>query len=238
MSKLTVSEISKKLEALGITDKKEQAGIIAQMKAESNLKPQSENLNYSASALKSTFGKKYFKTEADAKKYARKPKDIANKVYGNRMGNTDPDDGWKYRGRGLVQITGKDNYKHYGDKIGVDLVSNPDLANDPDNAVKIALEFLKENSKNMKSAYDNTNAIKPANWKKKVEEREKYQKEIFKELGGTDDEYTQAPAGAPTPEKKPTPGAGFFENALMTEPTAYGTAEEAPEPETKTTLFA
>jgi len=239
LSKLTVSEIAKKLEAAGITDKKEQAGIIAQMKAESNLTPQSESLNYSANALHGKF-KKYFPTLADAKKLGRttsqksKQKEIANKVYGNRMGNTAPDDGWKYRGRGLIQITGKKNYKHYGDKIGVDLVSNPDLANDPDNAVKIALEFLKENSNNLKSTYDNTNAVKPANWKSKVEEREKYQNEIFKELGGTEDEYTQAPADAPTPGKKPVPGASFFENALMTEPTAYGKPEDAPEPETKT----
>jgi len=87
-----------------------------------------ENLNYSAKGLNGIF-KKYFQTEADAKPYERNPQKIANKVYGNRMGNG-PEasgDGWKYHGRGFIQLTGKDNYAAFGKSIGADTVSNPDL---------------------------------------------------------------------------------------------------------------
>lgn len=72
-----------------------------------------ENLNYSAKGLLNTFPK-YFRA-ADAEKYARKPEAIANRAYANRLGNGDEEsgDGWKYRGRGLVQITGRTNYRRY-----------------------------------------------------------------------------------------------------------------------------
>ena len=87
-----------------------------------------ENLNYSAKGLNGIF-KKYFQTEADAKPYERNPQKIANKVYGGRMGNgaEASGDGWKYHGRGFIQLTGKDNYAAFGKSIGADTVSNPDL---------------------------------------------------------------------------------------------------------------
>jgi putative chitinase len=87
-----------------------------------------ENLNYSAKGLNGIF-KKYFPTEADAKSYERNPQKIANKVYGGRMGNG-PEasgDGWKYHGRGFIQLTGKDNYAAFGKSIGADTINNPDL---------------------------------------------------------------------------------------------------------------
>ncbi len=71
-----------------------------------------ENLNYSASGLLTVFGK-YFKTQDEANQFQRKPQLIANRVYGGRMGNTETNDGWLYRGRGAVQLTGKDNYKAF-----------------------------------------------------------------------------------------------------------------------------
>jgi len=78
-----------------------------------------ENLNYSDSALLAIF-KKYFKNEMDAAQYARKPEMIANRIYANRMGNgtENSGDGWKYRGRGLIQITGKNNYTMIADSLG------------------------------------------------------------------------------------------------------------------------
>jgi len=87
-----------------------------------------ENLNYSAKGLNGIF-KKYFPTESDAKSYERNPQKIANKVYGNRMGNgaEATGDGWKFHGRGFIQLTGKDNYTVFTKSIGEDCVSNPDL---------------------------------------------------------------------------------------------------------------
>jgi putative chitinase len=87
-----------------------------------------ENLNYSAKGLNGIF-RKYFPTEASAASYARNPQKIANKVYGNRMGNGNEasGEGFKFRGRGYIQLTGKENYTAFGKSIGVDILSNPDL---------------------------------------------------------------------------------------------------------------
>jgi putative chitinase len=87
----------------------------------------SENLNYSAQGLKNIFPK-YFKTVL-AENYARNPQKIANLVYGNRMGNgpEGSGDGYRYRGRGYIQLTGKDNYTAFGKAINEDIAGNPDL---------------------------------------------------------------------------------------------------------------
>jgi putative chitinase len=86
-----------------------------------------ENLNYSAKGLLKTFPK-YF-NEATAIQYANKPEAIASRVYANRMGNGTESsrDGFKFRGRGFLQLTGKENYKKFSDYIGADCVTNPDL---------------------------------------------------------------------------------------------------------------
>jgi putative chitinase len=87
-----------------------------------------ENLNYSAKGLAGIF-KKYFPTEAAATPYARNPQKIANKVYANRMANGSEasGDGYKFRGRGYIQLTGRDNYTQFGKAIGEDIASNPDV---------------------------------------------------------------------------------------------------------------
>jgi putative chitinase len=86
-----------------------------------------ENLNYSAKGLTGTF-KKYFPTEGAAAPYARNPVKIASKVYGGRMGNgPEPtQEGYKFRGRGYIQLTGKENYTSFGKSINEDICSNPD----------------------------------------------------------------------------------------------------------------
>jgi len=84
----------------------------------------SENLNYSAKGLNGIF-KKYFPTEAIAKQYERQPQKIANKVYANRMNNGSEasGDGFKFRGRGYIQLTGRDNYTQFGKAIGEDIAA-------------------------------------------------------------------------------------------------------------------
>ena len=115
-----------------------------------HLKYKSENLNYSSKALCSVFGK-YFKSMDIAEQYARKPEKIANKVYANRMGNGDESsgDGWKYRGRGLIQLTGYTNYKKCSEYLEIDLINNPDLiCNNPEVSIKAACWFWNSNSLN------------------------------------------------------------------------------------------
>ena len=133
---------------------------MAQIRHECNFEPRSENLNYSKDALLRTF--KYRLTLAAKKEYglkykrqvtpsqistiasriARKPATIGNTVYGGRLGNA-RDEGYKYRGRGMIQITFKDNYKTYGKRSGhPQIVENPDLANDPVIATDIAVAYL------------------------------------------------------------------------------------------------
>ena len=88
----------------------------------------SENLNYGAKGLRGIFGK-YFPTDELAAQYERKPEKIANKVYANRMGNGDEasGDGYKFRGRGAIQLTGKENYKEFDKTVDDDILANPDL---------------------------------------------------------------------------------------------------------------
>lgn len=89
-----------------------------------------ENLNYSAKALVATWPSRFPDLET-ATAFERNPEKIANKVYGGRMGNTEDGDGWKYIGRGLIQLTGKDNYKAASEALSEDLVSNPQLVEEP-----------------------------------------------------------------------------------------------------------
>jgi hypothetical protein len=94
------------------------------------------------------FGPKHFPTmQAAQDAVAGGERAIADAAYGGRLGNSDADDGYKYRGRGVIQLTGKANYAHFGKKIGVDLINNPDLASEPNTAAKLAIAFWQENVK-------------------------------------------------------------------------------------------
>jgi len=104
------------------------AHFLAQCGHESGgFKAVSENLNYGAAGLQSIF-KKYFTAES-AKEYERKPEKIANIVYANRMGNGNQasGEGYKFRGRGFIQLTGKDNYSAFDKVVEDDIIANPDL---------------------------------------------------------------------------------------------------------------
>lgn len=106
-----------------------------------------ENLNYSAKRLAEVWPKRFKgedgKPNSLALKIANKPEMIANTVYANRMGNG-PDetgDGWKYKGRGYIQLTGRNNYKRYGEYLNLDLEGHPELAENKEIAAEIAAEF-------------------------------------------------------------------------------------------------
>jgi putative chitinase len=112
-------------------NKNRAAHFFAQCAHESgNFKAFSENLNYGAKGLRGIFGK-YFPTDALAKAYERQPAKIANRVYANRMGNGDEasGEGFAYKGRGPLQLTGKNNYRAFGRYIGreQEILDNPDL---------------------------------------------------------------------------------------------------------------
>jgi putative chitinase len=105
-------------------------------------------LNYSAEALLRVFPRHFDATQATA--YARQPERIGSKVYANRMGNGDEagGDGWHYRGRGLIQITGHDNYVACGTALGLDLIAQPELLEQPGPAARSAAWFWHRNGLN------------------------------------------------------------------------------------------
>ena len=110
-----------------------QAFFIGQCAHESgNFKVLEENLHYSAARLMAVWPSR-FPNIAMANQYANNPEKIANYVYAGRLGNGDEEsgDGWRYHGRGLIQLTGKDNYANCGSGLGVDLLSNPNMLIDP-----------------------------------------------------------------------------------------------------------
>jgi putative chitinase len=123
-----IAQIPETAQKFNITNPLRLAHFLAQCGHESaGFKAIQENLNYSADGLKKIFPK-YFPGNL-AEGYARNPEKIASKVYGGRMGNGDETtkEGFKFRGRGYIQLTGKDNYTRFGKFIGEDTVANPDL---------------------------------------------------------------------------------------------------------------
>ena len=111
----------------------------------------SENLNYSAKALDAVFGKYFVRAGRDAEEYHRQPEKIANVVYADRMGNGDTDsgDGWRYRGRGPIQLTGKNNYTRFSEDMDVEAVDNPDMVSeDKEVALMSAIWYWNTNNLN------------------------------------------------------------------------------------------
>lgn len=122
---------------------KAQANILAQVESESNFKPRNENLNYSTpEAIQKTFGKTRIPTLEFASQFVNNPEALANHVYAKTDGNSAQGDGWKYRGRGFLQHTGKNQYESIKKYTGIDVVSNPDLLNDPTVAAKAVPWFF------------------------------------------------------------------------------------------------
>lgn len=123
-----------------------QAAFLAQIGIESGgLRRLEENLNYTAARISAVWPRRY-PTPSSAASISNNPQGLANAVYGGRMGNTSPGDGYKYRGRGLKQLTGKSNYIAYAKASGLDVVNNPDLLLQPVYAADSAAWFWSANN--------------------------------------------------------------------------------------------
>jgi len=127
-----VEPINTTLAAFGINSKEEVSAFIAQCSHESgNFRLLEENLNYKAETLMKLWPTRF--NTSNVNDYAHNPQKIANKVYSGRMGNRDEasGDGYRFRGRGVIQLTGHDNYWHCGQAINMDFVAQPDLVATP-----------------------------------------------------------------------------------------------------------
>jgi len=137
-NRLAPGETPGNAEALGMA--------MAQIQAECGFRPRSENMNYRASTLRRVFPSRVRSDAFAQELVAAGPAAIGNTLYGGRYGNAQ-NEGYKYRGRGLIQLTFKDNYRRYGGLAGTpQIVENPDLVNDPEIAVKIACAYIKSKS--------------------------------------------------------------------------------------------
>lgn len=143
--KLDINAINELFEKYEINTPERIACFFAQCSHESGgFKAKVENLNYSADALNKVFGK-YFGTKRDATKYARNPEKIANVVYANRMGNGDEasGEGFKFRGRGFIQLTGKQNYTKFANSIGKSIDETITYLETDEGAIESALFYWK-----------------------------------------------------------------------------------------------
>ena len=150
MSKENADLVLKAAMDSGITSRKELANFMGQMQVESgNFQHLEENLHYSPERLLEVFlNRNGMKTLDQARSIvAAGPESIGNAVYGGewgrKRGNTEPGDGYEYRGRGFIQLTGRTNYREAGERLNMDLVNHPDDAAKPEIAARAAIDFWK-----------------------------------------------------------------------------------------------
>lgn len=137
----------KQMDTAGIKDPKERAMFLAQMDHESGgFRSMEESFNYKdTDRLRQVSSKARDMSQDELNSVVSKgPEAVAEMMYGGRMGNTEQGDAYKYRGRGMIQLTGKDNYAKAGNALGIDLVNNPDLAANPEVAAQIATWYWKD----------------------------------------------------------------------------------------------
>lgn len=163
-NQLNFDDLQQLFEKYEINTTNRAAGFLAQCSHESSgFKVIQENLNYSAAALLKVFPK-HFKTMEEAEAYAGKPEKIANKVYANRMGNGSEEsgDGYKFRGRGYIQLTGKDNYRKFAEISGLGLEETLDYCISPKGSVESALYYWKSRNINTYCDKDDIKGITKA----------------------------------------------------------------------------
>lgn len=140
---LWTDALNASMEAGAIHTTVRQAAFLAQVLLESGeLRQLQESLSYSTQRLRQVWPQRFL-SDAVAEAYAHNPQKLADKVYANRMGNGDEasGDGWKYRGRGLIQLTGRENYSSFGTAMHVDALADPDLLLQPAGAALSAAWF-------------------------------------------------------------------------------------------------
>jgi putative chitinase len=179
--------LSDAMDEFGIDTPARMAMFLAQCAHESSyFRLTRENLNYSADGLRKIFPK-YFR-DRDADDYHRQPEKIANVVYSSRMGNGDEEsgDGWRYCGRGFIQLTGKSNYDACGAALGVDLHDNPDYLETPEGAARSAAWFWHKNGLNKYADSDDiVGATKRINGGTiGLEDRKEIYEEVKESFGG------------------------------------------------------
>jgi putative chitinase len=145
-----VQALNSAMARFDIVDNQRMAAFLAQMAHESSqLTRLKENLNYTANRLMQVWPNR-FPTLDKAQPYERNPEKLANYVYAKRLGNGDESsgDGWRYRGRGIIQLTGRGNYRAAGEGIGLPLENQPELLEQPDAAALSAAWFWKSHGLN------------------------------------------------------------------------------------------
>lgn len=233
--------LEREMDAAGITDPKERAMMLAQVDHESGFRSRSENLNYSSvERIKTVFGKNKGiagMSDEEIKKLVNNPEALANVVYADKnrsknsqMGNTAEGDGYLYRGRGMIQLTGKANYEKYGKMLGIDLVSNPDLANDPDIAARLATAYWKQNNIGAAARKGDVSAVtqKINGGQNGLADRQAKYDAYSKEGRGQASGATVAQSDRQTV----APSTGVYERAQSQSPDATVTVASAPAPTT------
>ncbi|CAB3761822.1 glycoside hydrolase family 19 protein [Paraburkholderia solisilvae] len=142
--------INRAMTEWSIDNPERQAAFLAQTLHESGqFRYLSENLHYSAQRLRQVWPAR-FRSDAEAQECAGNPEKLANRIYASRLGNGDEasGDGWNFRGRGLIQLTGRDNYERCANALQLDLLAQPDLLQEPDGAARSAAWFWASNKLN------------------------------------------------------------------------------------------
>jgi putative chitinase len=179
--------LSKILPKYDITSPLRVAAFLAQCAHESGqFTVVQENLIYSADGLNRVFPKYFVNAGRDANAYARQPEKIANIVYAGRMGNTEPNDGWKHRGRGLIQLTGKDNYTAFAKSVNMTIDQAISYLETKEGAIESACWFWAKNNLNaLADAQDMKALTRRINGGfNGLEDRMKYYNKALSVLGG------------------------------------------------------
>ena len=155
--------LNRVMDEMGYNNPAQRAGLAAIIQGESGFRSIPENMNYSAERLRQIFPR--FSIEEARQITSGGPINVAEAVYGYQtatgrtLGNTQPGDGWKYRGRGFIQLTGRSNYAQYSEASGVDLVENPDALLDPEIAARVSVAYMKRRTRGQGTFEDQLSAV-------------------------------------------------------------------------------